>query len=150
LRLVAADTAAMTAAERHVHYFHGVNPLAKVFLSNVNAIGALNSVTSFYHSWFAPGTDWSIVGVSKYGPAPGYLVGGANPSYALDVCCPAGCGSATNNALCVNPIPPAGQPPMKSYKDFNDGWPVDSWQVTEPDLGYQAAYVRLLSKFVNN
>jgi hypothetical protein len=38
---------------------------------------------------------------------------------------------------------------MKSYKDFNDGWPVDSWQVTEPDLGYQAAYVRLLSKFVN-
>jgi hypothetical protein len=38
---------------------------------------------------------------------------------------------------------------MKSYKDFNDGWPVNSWQVAEPDLGYQAAYVRLLSKFVN-
>jgi len=112
------NAAAAMAAERHVHYFHGVNPLSKVFLSNVNAIGASNSVTSLYHSWFAPDTDWSIVGVSKYGPAPGYLVGGANPSYALDVCCPAGCGSATNNALCVNPIPPAGQPPMKSYKDF--------------------------------
>ena len=146
----AKTTDAMTAAERHVHYFHGVNPLSKVFLSNVNSIGASNSVTSLYHSWFAPGTDWSIVGVSKYGPAPGYLVGGANPSYTLDSCCPTGCGSAANNALCVNPIPPAGQPPMKSYKDFNDGWPVDSWQVTEPDLGYQAAYVRLLSKFVNN
>jgi len=39
---------------------------------------------------------------------------------------------------------------MKSYKGFQRRlarW--DSWQVTEPDLGYQAAYVRLLSKFVN-
>ena len=32
----AKTTDAMTAAERHVHYFHGVNPLSKVFLSNVN------------------------------------------------------------------------------------------------------------------
>jgi hypothetical protein len=32
--------------------------------------------------------------------------------------------------------------------DFNDDWPLDSWQVTEPDDGYQAKYIRLLSKFV--
>jgi len=37
---------------------------------------------------------------------------------------------------------------MKSYKDFNNGWPVDSWAVTEPDDGYQGQYVRLVSKFV--
>jgi endoglucanase len=44
--------------------------------------------------------------------------------------------------------PPAGQPAQKSYTDFNDSWPLDSWSVTEPDDGYQAQYVRLLSKFV--
>jgi hypothetical protein len=144
----AKNTAAMTAAERHVHYFHGVNPLSKVYLSNLSTIGASNSVTSFFHSWFAPGTKWSAVTSTTPGPAPGYLVGGPNPSYSLDGCCPSNCGGS--NSLCVNPVPPAGQPPMKSYKDFNDGWPLDSWAVTEPDLGYQAAYVRLLSKFVKN
>ena len=36
-----------------------------------------------------------------------------------------------------------------SYLDFNDGWPLDSWSVTEPDDGYQAKYIRLLSKFVH-
>ena len=143
------NTAALTAAERHVHYFHGVNPLSKVYLSNLSTIGASNSVTSFFHSWFAPGTKWSAVTATTPGPAPGFLVGGPNPSYSLDGCCPSNCGAS--NALCMNnPVPPAGQPPMKAYKDFNDGWPLDSWSVTEPDLGYQAAYVRLLSKFVKN
>jgi hypothetical protein len=142
------STAALTAAERHVHYFHGVNPLSKVYLSNLSFIGASNSVTSFYHSWYAPGTVWSAVTATTPGPAPGYLVGGPNPSYAVDGCCPSGCGSFDSE--CTPPSPPAGQPPMKSYKDFNDGWPLDSWAVTEPDLGYQAAYVRLLANFVHN
>jgi len=35
-----------------------------------------------------------------------------------------------------------------SYKDFNTGWPLNSWSVTEPSDGYQVAYIRLLSKFV--
>ncbi len=142
------SAAALQAAERHVHYFHGLNPLSKVYLSNTSLIGASNSVTSFFHSWFAPGTEWSAVTATTPGPAPGFLVGGPNSSYALDGCCPSGCGAS--NSLCVSPVPPAGQPPMKSYKDFNDGWPLDSWQVTEPDLGYQAQYVRLVSKFVKN
>jgi len=41
-----------------------------------------------------------------------------------------------------------GQPPQKSYKDFNSGWPLNSWTVSENSNGYQAAYIRLLSKFV--
>ena len=61
------NTAAMTAAERHVHYFHGVNPLSKVFLSNVNAIGASNSVTSFYHS----GLRLALIGASSACPSTG-------------------------------------------------------------------------------
>ena len=83
-------------------------------------------------------------------PASGYLTGGPNPSYDWDGCCPSGCGSAGNNAICTSePIsPPKGQPAQKSYKDFNTGWPLDSWSVTEPSDGYQVAYIRLLSKFV--
>jgi hypothetical protein len=137
------------AAERYVHYLNGVNPLALVYLSNMGDFGANTSATSFFHTWYAPGSVWSEVGVSKYGPPPGYLPGGPNPSYSWDGCCPAGCGSAQNNAACGSapPSPPAGQPPQKSYKNFNAGWPLDSWAVTEPDDGYQAHFVRLLAKF---
>jgi hypothetical protein len=137
-------------AARYVHYIHGVNPLGVVYLSNMSDAGATSSVTRFFHTWFAHGSMWDAVGVSKYGPPPGYLTGGPNPGYTWDGCCPSGCGSTANNALCgtAQPSPPSGQPAQKSYKDFNDSWPLDSWSVTEPDLGYQAQYIRLLSKFV--
>ena len=46
------------------------------------------------------------------------------------------------------PSPPFGQPPQKSYLDFNTSWPLNSWEITEPSLGYQSNYVLLLSKFV--
>jgi len=138
-------------AERYVHYVDGVNPLSLVYLSNMASFGANTSVTRFFHTWFGHGTEWDAVGVSTYGPPPGYLTGGPNPSYAWDSCCPTGCGSAANDALCgaASPSPPGGQPDQKAYKDFNDAWPLDSWQVTEPDDGYQAQFVRLVSKFVH-
>ncbi len=41
------------------------------------------------------------------------------------------------------------QPPAKTYADTNTGWPVSIWEITEPSCGYQVAYIRLLSKFVN-
>jgi hypothetical protein len=44
--------------------------------------------------------------------------------------------------------PPTGQPPQKSYKDWNGVTPDSSWAVTEPGIYYQSAYVRLLSAFV--
>jgi hypothetical protein len=34
------------------------------------------------------------------------------------------------------------------YKDFNAGWPLNSWQLTEPSLGYQTKYIHLISRFV--
>jgi endoglucanase len=146
----AAAATATKYAERYVHYLHGVNPLELVYLSNMGDYGAQKSVTRFFHTWFNHGSQWDAVGVSKYGPPPGYLVGGPNPGYKWDACCPAGCGGAANNAACGSspPSPPTGQPDQKSYKDFNDNWPLDSWQISEPDDGYQAQYVRLLSKFV--
>jgi hypothetical protein len=139
------------AASGYLHYLHGVNPLTHVYLSNMSSYGAENSVAEFYHSWFHDGSAlWDRVGVSTYGPAPGFVPGGANPSYNWDGCCPMNCGSETNNALCysISIEPPKNQPIQKSYKDFNNDWPIDSWQVTENAIYSQAAYVRLLSNFM--
>jgi hypothetical protein len=44
--------------------------------------------------------------------------------------------------------PPLGQPPLKSYRDFNEEWSVSSWEVTEPATGFQAQYIRVLAKYV--
>jgi len=142
----AANPDAVRGAERYIHYIHGVNPLQLVYLSNMGAFGASKSVTRFFHSWFGNGSYWDAAGVSMYGPPPGYLTGGPNPGYTWDGCCPGGCSG--NSCGAAPPSPPTGQPNQKSYKDFNNGWPLDSWSVTEPDDGYQARYVRLLSKFV--
>lgn len=141
---------ATRGAERYVHYLHGVNPFGMVYLTNMYAYGAVSSVNELYHSWFSDGSAlWDRVGVSCYGPAPGYLVGGPNPSYSVDRCCPSSCGSDQNNALCTSTAltPPQGQPPQKAYKDFNANWPLDSWAISEPSDGYQVPYIRLLSMF---
>ncbi len=140
------------AAMGYINYIHGVNPLNFVYLSNMYSFGAENGVNEFYHTWFTNGSEkWDRVGKSTYGPAPGFLTGGSNPSYNWDGCCPSGCWSAANNAMCVSESisPPKGQPNQKSYKDFNTSWPLNSWEVTENSCGYQISYIRLLSKFVN-
>ncbi|MDF2457545.1 MAG: type sorting protein, partial [Cytophagaceae bacterium] len=146
----ARNTDALNAAEQYIHYIHGLNPLHKFYLSNFNTHEADNSVAEFYHSWFSYNSAlWDKVGVSTYGPAPGFLVGGANPAYDWDDCCPSGCGSAGNNVLCnsVDISRVKNQPALKSYMDFNESWPINSWEVTENSCGYQAPYIRLLSKF---
>ncbi len=136
---------AMSAAADYMHYLHGVNPLGKVYLSNMKAFGASNSVDRFYHSWFAHSSAlWESVSGSKFGPPPGYLVGGANPHYSWDKRCPnvhPGCGL-------VPLSPPTGERPQKAYADFSDGWPLNSWEVTEPSISYQTAYIRMLARFV--
>lgn len=143
---------AMAAAENYVHYIHGLNPLSQCYLTNMNSYGAEKSATQLYHTWFADGhAKWDQVGVSTHGPAPGFLVGGANKDYNLDGCCATNsCGSPGNNALCNNAAAKAvvGQPAMKSFADINDSWPVNSWAITENSNGYQISYLRLLSKFV--
>ena len=138
----------LNAAAGYLHYIHGVNPLNKVYLSNMGRYGAENSVTQFYHAWFKDGSKYDVVGRSKIGPAPGFLVGGPNDSYSRDECCKTVCGGY-GAKMCKIPIkaPPSGQPPAKSYADFNEGWPINSWEVTENSNSYQVAYIRLLSKF---
>jgi len=141
------DADSRKAAERYIHYLHGVNPLGLVYLSNMTDYGATTSVSTFYHTWFAHGSAlWEKVGSSKYGPAPGFLTGGPNPSYAVDACCPSNCSGLRCDSEPLSP--PLAQPAQKSYKDFNTSWPLNSWAVTENSDGYQVAYIRLLSKFV--
>jgi hypothetical protein len=144
---------ARDAAEGYVHYIHGVNPLNLVYLSNMYAFGGDSSANEFYHTWFTDkSAKWDRVGTSLYGPPPGFVPGGPNPSYNWDGCCDERtCGSTGNNSLCdsENLTPPLNQPKQKSYKDFNNNWPLNSWSVTENSCGYQISYIRLLSKFVD-
>ena len=111
-----------------LHYFHGVNPLDMVMLSNMNNRGAGRSVDEIYHTWFYDGTDYDNVQTSLYGPAPGFVTGGPNKDFTVTTI-----------------SPPANQPPMKSYLDFNSGWPDNSWEITEPAIYYQSSYLRLLA-----
>lgn len=139
------------AALGYLNYFNGINPTAYCYITNMSAYGAENSVNEIYHSWFEDGSAlWDRAGVSVYGPAPGFIPGGVNPSYALDGCCPNGCSSY--NSLCNTALvtPPLGQPIQKSYKDWNTSWPQNSWTITEPGIYTQAAYVRLISGFIDN
>ncbi|MEO6695037.1 MAG: glycoside hydrolase family 9 protein, partial [Ignavibacteria bacterium] len=138
------------AALGYLNYFNGINPTAFCYLTNMSSYGAENSINEIYHSWFSDGSiQWDRAGTSTYGPAPGFVSGGCNPSYALDGCCPSGCSSY--NSLCSPSLvtPPLSQPIQKSYKDWNTSWPQNSWTITEPGIYTQAAYVRLISNFVN-
>ncbi len=148
---VANHTNYKNAALAQLNYYHGVNPLALTYITDVNDIGADNSLTEIYHGWFKDGTDWDKKGVSLYGPAKGFLPGGVNPVYGLDACCNTNsCGAANTMCVTANYSPPIGQPALKSYKEFNTGWPVNSWEITEIGIYTQAAYLRLLSKFSTN
>jgi hypothetical protein len=149
---VAADSAAMG----FIHYIHGVNPLGLVYLTNMKSAGAKHSANTVFHNWFAYGTRWARVSDAMPGPPPGYLVGGPNPHFARDDCCTAAIGTtgyhcyfAAAYSFCRNSYaPPLGQPALKSYRQFNEGWPANSWQVTEPSTGYQASYIRALAPYV--
>ena len=141
-----------TASEDYIHYIHGVNPMNICYLTNMSAYGAENSANQIYHTWFKNESIWDDAKKSANGPAPGIVPGGPNPSYKVDACCPSGCGSSANNAKCtaVDLSAILNQPDQKSYLDFNHNWPLNSWEVTENSMGYQAEYIRLLSKFVSS
>jgi endoglucanase len=148
-----ADTAAM----EYLHYIHGVNPLGLVYLTNMKSAGASHSASTMFHTWFAHGTRWERVSATTPGPPPGYLLGGPNPHYSMAQCCAAAiftaeykCSFSAAFSLCSNSYaPPLGQPALKSYREFNDGWPVNSWEVTEPSTGYQAHYISVLAKYAH-
>ncbi len=135
LRMRATDT---------LHYFHGVNPFAKVYLSNMYAYGATSSVNRIFHSWFRQDCNrlfckdarWSDALASECGPAPGYVPGGPVANIVAA-------------GVPASLVPPAGQPPQKSYLESNRADPDKAYVFNEPSIDYQAAYVQLLANFVN-
>jgi endoglucanase len=126
-------------AEEIIHYMHGTNPFNIVFLSNMAQYGASNSAREINHAWFTDQSIWDNAVTSTNGPAPGYLVGGPNQNYR----------EYTDVPCANNDVQPCNQPPQKSYLDFNtDVYPtVPSYEISEPAIYYQAAYVKLLSSF---
>lgn len=109
-----------------LHYFHGVNPLNLLYLTNMYEFGGDNCATEIYHNWFTNNTKWDD------NPAPGYMPGGPNSGYTGVL------------------SPPKNQPPDKSYAQFNEhGAPNNAWEITEPMCHYQAFYVRLVANFVS-
>jgi hypothetical protein len=117
-------------AQQHLHWLHGANPLGLVMLSNMGTYGAEASVSEIFHTWFRDGSVWDSAKTSTYGPPPGYLTGGPNRTYTGSV---AGL---------------ANQPPQKAYKDWNSPWPENAWEITEPAIYYQAAYIQLLARLM--
>lgn len=121
----------------YLHFIHGRNPLSLCYLSNMNHAGAENCVTQIYHQWFRDGSPLYDGKTSRYGPPPGYLVGGPNKYFSVDWI-----------------SPPHGEPAMKAYRDWNAAWNARrnaneaSWEITEPAIYYQAVYTLLLSQFV--
>jgi endoglucanase len=155
---VVSAATANSAALGYIHYIHGVNSLGLVYLTNMKSAGAEHSASTMFHNWFAHGSArWSEVSDAMPGPPPGYLLGGPNQDYSKDKCCTARIGTREYRcffsaafALCQNSYaPPLGQPPLKSYRQFNEGWPANSWEVTEPSTAYQAQYIRVLAKYVH-
>lgn len=118
-------------AAEHLHYFHGINPMGMVMLSNMYGYGAENCVNEIYHTWFYDGTEYDHALDSPKGPAPGFVTGGPNLYFSY-----------------TQLSPPSNQPSGKSYLDFNLGWPESSWEISEPAIYYQAAYIRFLAHFV--
>ncbi|MBL7781709.1 MAG: glycoside hydrolase family 9 protein [Saprospiraceae bacterium] len=120
-------------AEQYLHWLHGTNAMGIVMLSNMYEFGGDACANEIYHTWFGNNTEFDNALTSPKGPAPGYLTGGPNKDFSY-----------------TQLSPPAAQPPQKSYLDFNDGWPESSWEISEPAIYYNAAYIMLLSNFVAN
>jgi hypothetical protein len=128
-------------AEEYLHYFHGRNALSYIYLSNMGEKGAKltlgKSPLEIYHGWFQDKSPLYDGTNSLYGPAPGYVVGGPNKFFGVSWI-----------------APPYGEPAAKAFKDWNGAWNSshnaneNSWEITEPAIYYQGAYLLVLSRFV--
>jgi len=135
----ANQTKYRNAAEGYIHYLHGVNPHGLAFLTNANAFGGDNFTQEIYHAWFGDGTLYDGGANPYIGAPPAFIPGGVNKNYQPDA------------AYTGPPItPPQNQPVQKSYKDWNTGWPENSWEISEVGIYVNAAYVKLLSKFADS
>ncbi len=119
--------------EGYFHFIHGLNPLGWCYLTNMTKDGASHSVARPFHKWFGASLPNNADGTHPL-PPPGYLEGGPNVAFTVKWI-----------------SPPYGEPAMKAFKDWDASWNPDkkatenSWEVTEPAIYYQAAYLLMLS-----
>jgi len=138
-----ASASFVDRAEGLLNSFHGVNAMGMVYLTNMYGYGAEKSANQIFHTWFRDGDPtYDDARNSLLGPPPGYVPGGPNHQY---------CASQPQSRCHTSRLRQA--PPQKAYLDFNTGWDPalendQSWEITEPGIYYQAAYVMLVSKFV--
>jgi endoglucanase len=118
-------------AQDTLHYFHGVNPLGLVYLTNMYRYGATHALNEIYHVWFWEGTKFSNALADECGPAPGFVSGGPNAA-------------AQAGGVPAQLVPPVGQPAQKAYRDTNRS-ALSAWVLSEPSNNTQAAYIRLLA-----
>ncbi len=117
-------------ATAHLNFFHGVNPLGLVYLSNMEGLGAERSAEHLFHHWFGDRSMFDVNRNPDIGVPPGFVLGGPNTFYSGDT------------------FPPAGQPVQKSYADWAAYGEDPSWEITEPAIYYQSAYLRLLASVI--
>jgi hypothetical protein len=111
-----------------LHSFHGVNPLSAVMMTNMGRYGAELSMTRIWHYRF--NYDMPLAA----NPPPGYLVGGPNQNFTGIN------GDRPGDVTWIRE-----QPRAKAYADFNEPWPMNSWELSENAIYYNAAYIRLLA-----
>ncbi|MBN1409065.1 MAG: glycoside hydrolase family 9 protein [Calditrichaceae bacterium] len=109
-----------------LHYFHGVNPMGIVYMSNMYQLGGDYCADEIWHDWFRNDSPFDKT------PPPGYVTGGPNSRY--------------DGSL----IELYKQPPQKCYKNWNNGVPENAWAITEPAIYYQASYIKLLAHFIGS
>ncbi len=128
----------LQAAAAYIHYLHGLNPNGIAFLTNSSVFGVDNPIKEIYHGWFGDGTIFDGSANPFIGAPPAFISCGVNKNYFPD---------ATYSGPAI--IPPQNQPIQKCYKDWNTGWPENSWEISEVGIYVNAAYVKLLSKFAD-
>lgn len=134
-------------ADGILHYFHGVNPFGVVYLTNMYNYGAELCVDQLWHTWFfvndkydgPPNPSANVVG-----PAPGFVVGGANPQTNGNTVISLG-GIKYNGQTLGN------QPDLKAFSDENNyivGENESPFALVEPAIYYQSGYIKFLANYV--
>ncbi len=148
----------LALAQKHVHFLLGLNPLNMVYMTNMAAYGGEHSSFQIFHSWFSFTVNDGDDGNATYNGKPAAVVEPLYPYYASD--------SATSTYGPAPGLVPGGPNwyydgmyvipnrtyPAYAYRDFSVGcgWngtvcTASSWELTEPDVGYQGAVVLLLA-----
>jgi len=113
----------LDGAADYVHYLNGRNPRGECYFSNMQSFGVERSAMVMFHGWVGNATSkysaqYIGAGPGKIGPFPGYVIGGPNGSM------------------------------KKLIEDEDLDWRKAPWEFTEPDIGYQAQVLRLMSGFI--